>query len=843
MHARADERKQINVPAGDLVVALKALAQQSGIDLVYRSDQLEGLHTQGVAGAFSAHEAVTKLLEGTALTLRLDSSGAILIALPRASSPPQVPTPASKESSSDSVNKPTGDAEGGTRSLWSRFRLAQADQGQTTRNEAIASSGTVPDAGHGSLVEEIVVTAQKRLERLQDVPVPVTAIRAETLTNSNQLRLQDYYNKIPGLALTLSDGNQPVIAIRGVTTGGTTNPTVGIVIDDVSYGATVSPANVPAVPDIDPSDLSRVEVLRGPQGTLYGASSIGGLLKFVTVDPSTEAVSGRLQAGLVSVQDSGAAGRNFRGAVNTPLSDTFAIRASGFTIRDPGYVDNVRTAERDVNRRDSDGGRLSALWRPSDALSLKLSALVQDSDVLGIPEVNTALGGGLQQATLRGTGKYSRDAEALGATMTVALGKIDLTSATGYSVDEQYTNADAASAFFSGLANTNFAVTGVSTPFERRTEKFSQEVRATVPVGQRIEWLVGAFYTDEKVAAAVRYEAIDPGTGSVAGTMLTIATPSAFEERAAFTNITVDITDWFDIQLGGRFSENKQTFSSIRSGPIAPLFFPQLVLPELKSQDDAFTYLVTPRLKVSPDLMMYARLASGYRPGGPNSGCGVGTIPCTFGPDTTRNYEAGIKGRLFDGALSFDASLYYIDWEDIQLTLINRTPAFGYQDNATEARSRGMELSAESRPFNGLVVSAWIVWNDAELTRTLPATNTIIGNRGERLPYSSRFSGSFSVDQDFPLWGVAMGFIGGSVSHVGDRKGVFRSTVARQTYPDYTQVDLRTGMTYDTWTLSAFVNNATDKRGVLRGGLDFSVPTTFTYIQPRTVGLSLSKTF
>jgi iron complex outermembrane receptor protein len=159
----------------------------------------------------------------------------------------------------------------------------------------VVSAANEASTDQGAGLEEIVVTAQKREERLQDVPIPTTAIAGQTLVDSNQLRIQDYYTSAPGLNLTNNGEGQSVISIRGLTTGAGANPTVGIVVDDAPFGSTRSMAGSFA-PDIDPGDLARVEVLRGPQGTLYGASSLGGLVKFVTVDPSPDALSGRVQA-------------------------------------------------------------------------------------------------------------------------------------------------------------------------------------------------------------------------------------------------------------------------------------------------------------------------------------------------------------------------------------------------------------------------------------------------------------------------------------------------------------------------------------------------------------------
>src|SRR5262249_48926184 len=155
----------------------------------------------------------------------------------------------------------------------------------------------------------------------------------------NQLRLRDYYSRVPGLNLTPGTQSGQVLSIRGISTG-SGNPTVGVTVDDVPLGSSTFLGGGAVVPDFDPADLARIEVLRGPQGTLYGASSISGLIKFVTADPSTAGFTGWLQGGVSSVSHGHGAGYNARGSVNVPLSDTFAVRASGFTRKDPGFIDN-----------------------------------------------------------------------------------------------------------------------------------------------------------------------------------------------------------------------------------------------------------------------------------------------------------------------------------------------------------------------------------------------------------------------------------------------------------------------------------------------------------------------
>jgi outer membrane receptor protein involved in Fe transport len=705
-------------------------------------------------------------------------------------------------------------------------------------------------------LEEVIVTAQKYSQRLREVPVPVSVVDGATLLEVGQLTLEDYYTRVPGLNYSVSgEGGQSTIAIRGITTGNDTNPTVGVVIDDISYGATVTAGTGygVSVADIDPGEIQRVEVLRGPQGTLYGASSMGGLLKYVTVDPSTQSFSGRVQLGSSSVSEGSDLGYAARGSVNVPLSDEFAVRLSAYTLEEPGWVDNVETGQEDFNTRESDGGQLSALWRPSDAFTLKLSALIQDTSRVGSNESDTTLGEEeFLQRFLRGTGNYDRDVEAYSATMTGNVGRVQLTSLTGYSVDDLNSKTDLTYTlpFLTGLSQLFFGANRVYSENDSTTKKFSQEVRAAMPLGDRVKWLVGGYYTDEEThLVGANQAALD--SGETVGTMFQLTYgPQTYREYAAFTTFTVDITDRFDVQFGGRYSDTRQTSQGVWRGPQSQLVFgaDPRILPKEVAKDSATTYLLTPRWRITDDLMVYARLASGYRPGGPNNGCGSDGVPCRYDADRTQNYDIGFKGSVADGVLAFDASVYFIDWSDIQIPgLLSPSFLFSYTDNVSSAESKGAELSLEIRPLGGLLISAWGAYGDSKLTADFPPEQIfLVGHDGDKLPYSAETSGNLAIDWEFPfLQESGTASLGASLSYVGPRVGAFKSTFApREEYPSYSQLDVNAGMKFDTWSLRLFANNVTDKRAILRGGTDAQFAATYvTYIQPRTIGVSLTKTF
>jgi len=691
-----------------------------------------------------------------------------------------------------------------------------------------------------------VVTAEKRAERLHDVPVPVTTVNTTSLAESDQTRLNDYYTQIPGLTVS-SDGYQSslsTIAIRGITTGGFGYPTVGSTLDDVPIGSATTYGGGVFAPDLDPSDLAHIEVLRGPQGTLYGANSMGGLLKYVTVDPSTAGFTGRLQLGGSGAHNGAQAGYNVRGAANIPLSDTIALRVSAFTRQEPGYIDNVLTSQSGLNESRTSGGRLAALWQPNADFSLKLSGIYQDARQYGFSFVDLEPGlADLQQRYARNTGQSTYQYQFYTATATANLNGISLVALTGFSLKNNFQTYD--DSLYGGFYGAgNFNVTGAVATAKYRYSKFSQEIRLAAPIGAHFEWVLGAFYTYEDTKGLQVVYAADPSIGTYLGQLASFNFPTTFTEAAGFIDLTYHFTDQFDVQLGGRESGNRQAYQETDAGYYLGSADAVHVNPTFHSDDNSFTYLVTPRWKLSPDLMMYARLASGYRPGGPNTTLTAG-IPPQFSPDKTRNYELGLKSDVLDHTLSFDLSLYYINWKNIQISLVGPGGA-GYFANGSEAKSAGVELSMEARPMTGTHLAAWLAYDDAVLTQNLPTSSAVFGLSGDRLPNSSRFSGNVSLSQDFSLTDALAAHVGGSVSYVGAREGVFASIYGagqRQIYPSYPKLDLLAGLKYDSWDINFFANNVTDKRGELAGGLGTGFdPHGFILIQPRTVGLSVVKT-
>ncbi len=803
----ADRSVQFRLPAGDPADALDKPGDHSGAKIMYEPALSQDISVSAVSETLTVGTTLQQLPVRTGLnTDRLDK---ITVALKRA------------EANGQSVRKV---------------------QDKSTLNRT-------PQETTGEL-EEIVVSAQKKEERIQDVPLAVTSIDARTLVDTHQLSIQDYYTRVPGLSLTTTGFGDARISIRGMMTSSfVSNPTVGVVVDDAPYGSsTASGAYFTGAPDIDPSDLARIEVLRGPQGTLYGASSIGGLIKFVTVDPSTAGLSGRIETDGSGTQNGDRLGGAIRGAVNIPVTDSLAIRASAFARQDPGYLDVPLYNLRGVNKVDAYGGRFAALLKLGDSWSVKLSGLFQNirsggsNDGTLEPGINPLV----QLLTVRGAGAYAKHNQSYVGTVTGFMGPVTLTSITSYNIAKSHSSFDTTNAFGTD-PDTLYGVHG-SVQFDvGGTDKFTQEVRLSGSFLQHFDWLAGLSYSheDDSKDGSVNCAA-DPPTGAVAGLLLSDAFPTTFAERAAYADLTVHFTPKFDVQLGGRKSENQQRYEEIFTGPEF-----SATQPLVHTTDNSFTYLVTPRYRWSDDRMAYARVASGYRPGGPNYTCTLFPAPCAYKADTSVNYELGLKVSSPDRRVYFDASVYYINWNDIQISVTN--PLSAYFANAGKAKNQGVELSGQWRAAEGLTLAAWVSWSDAVLQEDFPANSGAVGVSGDRLPYAARFSGNISIEESMPVGHGLTATFGAVGSYIGSRAtdfaftGGFTGAAPRE--PDlsgYTKLDLHADLRWGLWAAGLFADNLTDQRGVLYVyNRRYTTPNVegAMFIRPRTLGLSLTRSF
>ena len=723
---------------------------------------------------------------------------------------------------------------------------------------------------------DIIVTATKRNERLQDVPASVAVVTASNLAQEGAVRFQDYGSRIPGLSLTSGRTGNTQITLRGITTGSAQpGSTTAFYIDEAPFGSVNAYTGGNGItPDLDPSDLAQIEVLKGPQGTLYGAGAVGGLLKFTTVSPNLRDYQFAGSAGINTVEH-GDIGYSARGSINIPLvADQLAFHASGFYRRDGGYIDNVngRIGSHDINRSDVRGGRGVLSMRFGPHVRLDLSGLLQDTTSRGTNLVD------VDAATLRplrGDLTQNRQVEEDGrqrirlynATIRADLGGINLVSSTTYQrifyqeiSDAQYTFAPTFAAL-SGNPGLDIALNTI-----KHTDRWSEEARAsTNDIGGFLDLQAGFYWTHEGDQNRIlEGRAFNGATGAnipnltipaLAALGLPTTSPfgviqaridSTYEEYSFFGNARIHVGDKFDVLGGVRWSHDDQTFIQDYRGLLIPLIAggQPRVLAVGSEHHSVATWLVSPRYRFSRDAMIYARVASGYRPGGPNPAPPGGAIPSTFQPDRLVQYEVGFKGSAMNRAVSIEAAAFYTDWNNIQIQ--TSAGGFNFLVNGGSVRSQGGELTLRVQPVTGLTFGLNGAYTDAKLTSAAPAAG---GLRGDRLPYVPRFSGSLTGDYTVAMGGGRNLNLGASLNYVGDRTSDYANRFPKR-LGDYATVDLRAGVDFGTFTLSAYARNLTDNRAITVVGNEGLAPSNTSgavygaaVIQPRTIGAEVAVHF
>lgn len=703
---------------------------------------------------------------------------------------------------------------------------------------------------------DIVVTAQKREERLIDVPQSVSVVSGEALENIQATNFSDYLKLVPGLQLNQATPGFGRLVLRGVNTGGVAS-TVAVYQDETTFGSSSGLVNGAILAgDFDTFDIERIEVLRGPQGTIYGSSSMGGVLKYVTNKPDTSAFEVRARG---SVETTTGGDESYLGSavVNLPLGETLALRASGFYRDFGGFIDSIGTGgadiESDINSSKSYGGRASVLFKPSETFSIQLAAYLQNletdasNSVDSDPSTGRTLYGRLSQSQFVPEFTDVRYRVYSGV-VDADLGFANLVSATSYSTLSQSFRGDLTTQFGALIE----AVFGTPNDFFQgqltRVKRFTQEVRLQSPESDRFEWLIGVYYTRERGLIDQDFNAVEPGTLTpIAGLpLLGVATiNSRYRELAGFANATIHFGDRFNLSFGGRYSGNKQSAVQVSDGVLAG---GPNALPKARSSEDVFTFSVAPQFEVSDNVTIYARVAKGFRPGGPNV-LAPGAPPeiATYGSDSLISYELGLKAETVDRTFSIDITAFHIDWKDIQV--FGQVNDFGVNFNGGKAKSDGVEFTTTLRPAQGLSFSLNGAWTNAKLKDDTPPL--VGGLSGDRLPYTPEFSIGANADYEWELGGDTTAYVGASVRSLSKQPAgydlAFRIANGRQRYlPAYEVVDLRAGVDFGRYSIELYAKNLTDSEGKTSLEAPANIPFGAAgtgVIRPRTIGATLTAGF
>jgi iron complex outermembrane recepter protein len=734
-------------------------------------------------------------------------------------------------------------------------------------------------------VERVVVTAEKREQNIQEVPSSISVINDVELDNLHATQLTDYAPYIPGFQVnSFGSPGQTFISLRGLADI-TSGATVATYIDETPMGSSgiYQRADINEL-DLLPYDIRRVEILRGPQGTLYGANSIGGLIKYVTLDPSLTTEEFHIGGGISGVEHGDQPGWDTHIGGTVPLANgTLGLRLSYARNEAAGFIDNVVNGDHGINDYNQQAALVGLLWQPNENIRIRFTALGQriesdnNANVPLNPKTLDPLFGDLTNEIFVNE-PYTKNVGLLAATVNLNFGWADLTSATAYLNTRADQTLDVTLNLVDfppllGLPDGEIA----GEDLKLNLDKFTQELRLTSKQGGRFLWQLGGFYTyehghqDQHVFMTQTNGEAFPGLPN----LFTALLPSTYKEWAGFANASFDFTDRFNLAAGIRFSRNEQSFEQILSGLLAG---GHTDLPG-HSDENVFDYMVSPKFRLGKDQLLYARIATGYQPGGPN--IAVPGVPPSVKSSTVTSYEAGLKSEFFDHRLLFDIAGYHISWEDIQVGIV--VNGLGALVNAGKAETNGVELTTGFEPIKNLRFGINGAYTDATLSNNAPSLG---GRAGDRLPNVPVYSASATVDYYFPLpFGRTMpeqrqqvaayakdssknpgkgdgkmvageaqvaawnGHVGAGFRWVSSQYSEVQSSPTAIRTPSYGALDLNADVSNGRYTIRVYAKNVTDKR---------AYPTTFsnfnfvtgevinaigTPIQPRTVGIELDCKF
>lgn len=699
-------------------------------------------------------------------------------------------------------------------------------------------------------VEEIVVTATKSRQRLIDVPVSITAESGEQLRRRGATQLQDLVATTPGLSNPgQGGGNKTNLVIRGVTTDMSANlkqSTVSVLFDDIP----VDPSTAGLLTtNLRLVDIERVEVLRGPQGTLFGSGSLSGAVRYITNKPDASAFSGSIEGSYAGTK-SGADSKWGNVVLNVPLvTDRVAVRAVGYDFSEGGWIDNIRTKQNNVNRTRTYGGRVALEAKATDQMEVTLTGAYQKGH-------DTASGGSLYTQPAgystqvndgrAGTQSYVKSALAnLG--VTYDFGNVTLFSSSTYINRKVDILEDFG--YYAEYLQAIYRLPALNTSAPGKTyghsDIYQQEVRLASNGDGPFRWTAGGFYLKSKTPEGgqmITAAGLAPYLGT--GNLADVRSPGSQEEIAGFGQAVYSVADKLDITAGLRVSRTTLDINSISSG-ILMTGGTNVVTFKLPSRDTTYNPRVSVLYRPTSQLSLYAQAARGYRVGGANLTAGLGGpgIPLTYSSDSLWNYEAGAKASLMDGRLQINGDVYYIDWSDIQVSLVSNN--INYTGNAGSARIYGFELEVAARPTSWLDLGGSLSLSDGALTQdapTLVRTTGIVGAKdGDRLPGSSKSQGSAYAQFNFRLQDNRA-YIRASGQYVGSGYTDFDEQGVR--FGDYATFDLRGGVIYNNVEFTLFARNLLDSDGV-RAAAEASrlgpivVNARYAYrVRPRTVGLT-----
>jgi outer membrane receptor protein involved in Fe transport len=750
----------------------------------------------------------------------------------------------------------------------------------TTMLTAVAAPAL---AQTGTQLEEVVITAQKRSENLQDVPVSVQAIGTERLDQLQVSDMADYVKFLPNVTVQAGAPGFNTIYMRGVASGENSNhsgpqPSVGVYLDEQPVTTITGPL------DIHVYDIERVEVLAGPQGTLYGASSQAGTIRIITNKPSTSGFEAAYDLEVNSVAH-GDIGYGVEGFVNQPLGERAAIRLVGWAQHDAGYIDNEPAsltyptgpvtidnnalAEDDFNEVDIYGARAALKINLDDNWSITPTLNAQRTESDGTFSYDPGRGH-LKAARFRAERGDDKWAQAA-LTIQGQVSNLDVTYAGAYMkrwIDGQSDYSDYAyfydTLYGSGASWLDDGGNAIDiTQYIQSKDVFtkeSHEFRVATPADQRVRVTAGLFYQKQTHNIQQRYKidrlASDTEVTGWPDTIWLTKQLRVDQDYAAFADASFDLTDKLTLNGGIRFFKAKNGLEgffgygagySPRTGEAA-CFGPPIVegspctnLDRL-TKDKGKTYRINAEYNFDDDRMVYVTYSTGYRPGGVNRRGGD-----PYDPDFLKNLEFGWKTTWMDNRLRWNGAVFSEKWKDYQFSFLGLN-GLTIIANGGKAKMKGVETDLSWLAAEGLTINGAASYIDAKLDQDYreEPTGPVLAPKGQSLPVTPKFKGNLNVRYEWDMGGNTA-HVQGSVVYSGsaysELRTADRALVGKM--PDYTTFDMTAGLTNGSWRVEAFAKNLFDEDGQVDRFVACVVCTRVwvTPIRPRIIGVRFGQSF
>ena len=802
----------LNIPSEELTAALQSFAIASHHKLLYKAELTAGKTSRALKGHFTAQEAIKALLSGTGLTFEITGSSVVLI-----KDPNDGKTGDSREEGTLPATSPLSQSSGGQ-----PFRLAQENSPSSAANTAVTTrqeAASVSSGSERSGLAEIIVTAQKREERLIDVPVSIVALTGDDLQKRNITSMDDLQFVVPGLVIQ-GDGAFRTIFIRGISNGFGSSSLIGVYLDEADVTTATGASYLQL--DLNTYDLDRVEVLRGPQGTLFGDGSAGGTIRFITKNPDLKHFAFNSDVAALFTQD-GAPGERVQAMVNVPLIDNeLGFRVAVKFDHEGGWVDQPAANQKDINGQGIVDVRIKGLWQPATQFTVSATAEIYRLD--GMQNIGEDANGNYTQVfNLLTTPSVTDNFELYNLTATYDFDAFRVLSTTSY-VDHRIAQND---------YGRTFQFTPPGTPRfdeyfsdELSSSDLNEELRATSSGSGPWQWTVGGFYRHSRESQDLPgFIFAIPGAP---GTPLPNPFPgdvntTRSKARAVFGDTSYKVTDRLTLGTGVRYFEDSQnyTFGSTQTGKFHSL--------------DPRVYA---QFKLADAVNVYSSAAKGFRSGGFNS-----LNQPSYGPESVWTYELGTKMSLLEGRLSADAAVFYSNYTNYQIVgiLPPPEPPLDITSNAGRARIDGIEWDVTWRPAD-----QWSLSFNGDYLHDYKFTGISVTNSsyqiGDNLDFVSRYAFTTSAERDF-IWNGKPGFVRLDYNQVG--RETFRNRSLGYWYfseSDVTHMlNFNTSLSWnDNLRLGLFAQNLLNNRGYFN---PIVIEANASRLRPRTIGVQFSAKF